>query len=648
MAAGDDDDDTTVAVLRAELAQARARAERAEEALGESRAVLAAAIESMPFEFWARNREGYCISQNAMVRENWGDLLHKRPEDMGFPAPVIETWLENNRRALSGEVVRGDVEYPTASGTRHVHNVLAPIRVGDAIVGTLGVNIDITEQRRTLLALRESEEKLRMAVDAAGIGLWSWDPAVDDVRWEPTLSAIFGLPAGAAPVGREGYLALIHPDDRERAGAKIAWGVENGGWEDEYRVLRKDGAVRWVLAKGHVIRDAAGTRIVGAVIDVTERKLRDEQLRQAQKLEAVGQLTAGIAHNFNNMLMGVLPNVELAARRAPPDLVPFLESAASSASRAADLVRKLMTYAGRNRPKARAVEDVGQLAARAVDLCRTTFDKRIAFEQTFEPGAHALVDSTQVEQALLNILINARDAVESPRISSPRVTVSVGTVRAGAPELSGRGGGFVRVRVRDNGVGMGAATAQRIYEPFFTTKEVGKGTGLGLATTHAIVHEHGGFITCDTAPGAGATFSMYLPCEPGARVESAAPPRVAARGTETVLVIDDEPAIRRIVTLMLSGAGYSVHEAASGAEAIALLARRELAAQVSLVLLDVSMPGLPPRELRRLLRELTRAKVVYFTGYALDAADAAEDDVVLEKPVSEERLLSTIRRVLDA
>jgi PAS domain S-box-containing protein len=636
--------------LRAAEAELSARAARAEDELHASRAILIAAIENLPFEFWARDQEGYCLHQNALARTNWGDLLRKRPEDMDLPAQVIETWLANNRRALAGETVRGDVEYQAPEGTRHVHNILAPIRIDDRIVGTLGVNIDLSERRRTLQALRESQDKLRLAVEAAGIGLWSWDPISDQVTWEPILSAMFGLPAGTAPGGRDGYLALVHPEDRERAASKIAAGVESGRWEDEHRIVRADGAVRWVLVKGTVTDGDEPPFVLGAVIDVTARKHRDEQLREAQKLEAVGQLTAGIAHNFNNMLMGVLSNLEVAAQRAPADLVPLLGSAADSARRAAELVRKLMTYAGRTRTQARTVEDVSALVVRALELCRNTFDRRITFEQTCQLGeAFARVDATQLEQAVLNILINARDAVESSQVRGPCITVSIDIVRAGASALGGRDGDYVRVRIGDNGVGMDAATAQRVYDPFFTTKEIGRGTGLGLTTTHAILHEHGGFISCESTQGSGTTFSLYLPAEPGPPGErqAPAPERAVGRGDETVLVVDDERALRSIVCLMLHSAGYTALQAASGTEALELLRDPEVASKVALVLLDVSMPGLPRRELRRRLNELTRARVVYFTGYALDAADADANDWVLEKPVTQEQLLWTIRHVLD-
>jgi PAS domain S-box-containing protein len=513
------------------------------------------------------------------------------------------------------------------------------------------------ESDRRAVALRESEEKLRMTVDAAGVGLWSWDPGADVVTWEASLCAIFGLPPGSSPVGRDGFVARVHPDDRASTGAVVARGLAAGHWEDEYRIVRPDGAVRWVIATAKVMSRDNHDFVLGAVLDVTERRQRDEQLRQAQKLEAVGQLTAGIAHNFNNMLMGLLPNLQLAVRSAPAELKPILKSAESSAERAADLVRQLMTYAGRNRPATRSIEPIGTLVAQTVAFCRRTLDRRIAFDERYVPAARASVDPAALEQAILNLVINARDALDDAAIEAAQVKVDVELVQTGAPELAGRAGDYVRIRIGDNGIGMDAATRARIYEPFFTTKEVGRGTGLGLATTHAIVREHGGFMTCESTPGQGTTFALYLPHLPAIeRVSGAEPlatdsarPSIApslVRGTETILVVDDEAPIRHIVSLILEGAGFKPLLAASGQEALALLEDRAVAADVALVLLDVSMPGISGADLRSRLRELApQAHVVYFTGYAFEAADA--EDAVLEKPLTERTLLETIRGVLD-
>jgi PAS domain S-box-containing protein len=646
---------TEIARLRAANEDLEARAARAEEDLRTSRAIHAALIESLPFDFWARDREGYCFSQNAATRAKWGNLIGKRPGDLQLPASIVEAWLANNRRALAGERVTDERTYEVNDRTAHVLSVLSPIRMGEAIIGTLGVNIDMTELKRAdmdrsraLDALRESEEKLRLAVHAAGIGIWSWDLDTDAVTFNDALCAIFGVTPDNAPPTLEEYVQrLVHPDERARFVARVTRGREHGSWQHEYRVVRTDGTTRWVLGCGKVLHVHGQMLGLGAIFDVTERKERDEQLRQAQKVDAVGQLSAGIAHNFNNMLMGILPNLELAERCAPPEIVPLLKSAEHSAHRAADLVRRLMTFAGRNRPNQPGVEAVASIVERAVELCRTTFDRRISFVTHIDGAPRVLGDAGQLQQAIVNLLINARDALDGVDAEAPRVSIEACVVGAGAAELDGRDRDYVRVRVRDNGVGMGAETLAHLYEPFFTTKVRGKGTGLGLATTHAIVREHGGFVICASAPGRGTTFSVYVPSE--TRPIDQAPasvPAPAARGTETVLVVDDEPAIRTSVMRVLRDAGYAALAVASGEDALSLLAQGRVGAEVRLLILDVSMPGMPSNVLRARLRDIApNAKVVYFTGYAWDASDTA--DVVLEKPVSVERLLATVRDVLD-
>jgi two-component system cell cycle sensor histidine kinase/response regulator CckA len=555
-------------------------------------------------------------------------------------------------RALAGEIVVTEgVVNVEPDGARKVYDrVYRPlVGPGGEVTGVVAIVRDATARYVAQDALRRSDAELRLAAEAAGIGLWSWDPATDALAWDETTCAVFGQPPGGAPATRADYLRQVHFEDVDRAATRIATGLRAGEWEDEYRIVRPDGAVRWLTSKARKIQADGRDVVLGAVFDVTERKERDERLRATQRLEAVGQLTAGVAHNFNNMLMALLPNLEVAVRRAPEDLVPLLETAEQAAQRAADLVRQLMTYAGRNLRAVRRAEALGPVVERTVAFCRTTFDRRVAIGVRCDEGAAAAVDASQIEQAVLNLLINARDAVEDAAVDEPRATVTVEVIPEGAPELEGRAGPWVCVRVADNGVGMDAATAQRVYEPFFTTKEVGRGTGLGLSTTQGIVREHGGFLACRTAPGKGATFSVYLPGV--ARPAPVTPPRkpasgppLRARSGSLVLVVDDDAPVRDVVSLLLRDAGFDVRTASSGELALALLEDADVAARTAIVLLDVSMPGLPRAELRARLRErVPRAEVVYLTGYAYEAP---EGDVVLEKPVTEARLVAALDRAL--
>jgi PAS domain S-box-containing protein len=520
-------------------------------------------------------------------------------------------------------------------------------RAEEEVRACRAVHGELVEGRtRAVDALLQSEEKLRLAADAAGIGFWSWDIAADRVEWSEVLCRIWGVDYAQVPMDRRAYMDRVHPDDRDRSRARIARGVDERAWSDEFRILRgHDGATRWVSSFARVMRVGDREVALGAILDVTERRERDERLRQSQKLEAVGLLTAGISHNFNNMLMGILPNLEIAERRAPPEILPLLQTAGQSAQRAAELVRQLVTFSGRARHASPVVEYVGPIIERSVMLCRTTFDQRIALETNLDGQARAQLDAAQLQQAVLNVLLNARDAVAD--VATPRVAIDVSLVLHGATELEGRPGEFVRVRVRDNGAGIDAATMEHLYEPFFTTKAPGKGTGLGLATTRGIVHEHGGFLACTSAPGRGTTLAMYLPSE-SAPAHTPAPPAspLDTRGSETLLIVDDEPAIRRAVATILRDAGFDPRQAGSGEEALALLDDARLVARLRLVLLDVSMPGMPSSELRtRIAAIAPDARIVYFTGYAYDAADTA--DAVLQKPVTREELLAAVREVLD-
>jgi PAS domain S-box-containing protein len=596
----------------------------------------------------------YTLWNAAMERfagKSADEVLGKRLFDV-FPF-LRELGLEVAvAKAFAGETVTSEAR-PNALPSGEVHyfdRLYMPLR-GDhgSVVGMVGIVRDVTSRYKAEEALRASEERLRMAVEASGIGLWSWDIPRDEVTWEDPLCAIFGLPPGAAPKGREAYLAHIHPEDRARAAEVIARGISAGGWDNEHRIIRADGAVRSVLTTGRISNRDGRPVALGSVIDVTERRQREEQVRQAQKLEAVGQLTAGVAHNFNNLLMAMLANMELAVRAAPSELAPMLRDAEHAALRAADLVRQLMTFAGRNRVTAHRVESIGALVERTVAFCRTTVDRRIAIDGTYDATAFASVDASALEQALVNILINARDALLDAAIEGPRITVTVDVVPAGAPELAGRGDEHVRIRIGDNGPGMDSGTIPRIFEPFFTTKDVGKGTGLGLATTHTIVREQHGFITCESAPGCGAAFSIYLRCATAATGWVDPNPALVegvARGSEMVLIVDDEAQVRNVVERILESVGFQARQAASGQEAIELLSDPQVASEVSVLLLDVSMPGLSGPELRRRLGELApRARVIYFTGYGFEAVDT--QDAVLEKPITMQRLLETIRSVLD-
>ncbi len=532
---------------------------------------------------------------------------------------------------------------------------LAPVCHDGRIVAVGSIATEITAQKRADAAPRDSEETLRLPVAATGMGLWSWDIERDVVFWDEPMCRIWGVTGDTVPQDQDSYLALIHPEDRARVVDIIAGVVQCGFYPDfEHRIVRPDGTVRRVLTKGTITFTEAGKpdRLVGGVLDVTEQRAIEERSRQTQKLEAIGQLSAGVAHNFNNLLTAILPNIELALVDAPPATAAYLRGAQEAGLRAAELVRQLVTFAGRDRPSRKRADDVRALVERTVAICRRAFDRSVELSSHCpDEPLPALADATQLEHALLNLLINARDAVTEPEITIRRVRVEVERVTARGLVMSAIGlevgRPYVRVRVIDSGVGMDAATQNRIYEPFFTTKEVGKGTGLGLSTARTIVEEHGGVLECSSTKGAGTTFSVYLPLassvDPGA---AAAVVVEKKRGTETILVVDDEAPVREVVRAMLESAGYTVLVAPGGREALDLLSSEDVRRRVALVLLDVTMPGMSGDTTRRHLRELAPdLKIAYFSGHALEASDDVAG--VFPKPISQAALVRGIRALLD-
>jgi signal transduction histidine kinase/ActR/RegA family two-component response regulator len=368
----------------------------------------------------------------------------------------------------------------------------------------------------------------------------------------------------------------------------------------------------------------------------------EARLRQAQKMEAVGQLTAGIAHNFNNMLQSILLNLELTAAIAPARLQAGLNEATEEGLRAAEMIRQLMIF-GRQRPAGRyGCFDLGQVVQNTVEICRKTFDRKIELRIAVAEGLPlALGDATQVQQVLLNLCLNARDALAEVERAHPYIEV-----RAGVSAEGGEGERRLRVEVQDNGCGMDAPTRERIFEPFFTTKEVGKGTGLGLATVYAIVRDHQGQIECQSALGKGSTFRLLLPLgaqEPEAEswLQDTIP-----QGRETLLIIDDDRGPRQAMARMLREQGYTVLEAVDGGEGLEVFQRDKEG--LGLVILDLSMPGLSGGQvLARLKAQAPGLPVVLCSGYALPAGQFEGAAAILQKPVRAAELGQAVRQALD-
>ena len=445
-------------------------------------------------------------------------------------------------------------------------------------------------------------------------------------------------------------LSFLHPDDRGEAARVIATMAQAGAPDRfEGRLVRKDGRYVTVVWRGV----SEGDRFHAVGRDVTVEREREEQLRQAQKMEAVGQLTGGIAHDFNNLLTGILGSLEMLQRRLQQgrtgELERFAVAASTSAHRAAALTQRLLAFA-RRQPLATRAVDANALVIGMEDLLRRTVGRGVALEISVAGDLWtAECDPHQLESALLNLAINARDAMAG----SGRLTVStanVGLEEGGLGELGP--GSYVRISVADTGAGMAAEVVERAFDPFFTTKPVGEGTGLGLSMIYGFARQSGGLAVIDSEVGVGTTVSVYLPRRLGACVEAspcaaASAAQARAQPGETVLVVDDDEAVRELLVTVLEELGYVVLQAADGPGALALLAGED---RVDLLIADLGLPGLGGRQVAQAARaERPGLSVLFITGYAEDAPQATTEagTALIGKPFGLEVVAARVREMLD-
>lgn len=542
-------------------------------------------------------------------------------------------------------------EYPTMGATSHdeVGHYLtrvSPVFENGRVTSLVLIALDVT-------ALEESRTLLQVALDAAELGIWTYEPGTGNGTWDDTARRIFGAgPEHGAPT-----LALIeeriHPEDRAMVREKLAEAMRTGRYGPvQHRLLLPTGEVRWSAASGVAVKghDGQAVRIVGSMMDVTQRRALEARLLEAQKLESIGRLAGGVAHDFNNMLTAILGNVDFAASASSLDEVrPLLEEIRLTAERSAALTAQLLAFARRQliEPK---VFDPGALLTRLEALLRRLLGEQVTLSVTLGSSGCVRVDPSQLEQVVLNLITNARDSM--PQGGRVRLQLGEATIApadaARFPDLSP--GPYVVISVADDGDGIPAHALPHIFEPFFSTRR--GGTGLGLATCYGIVKQSGGHIAVSSEPGSGSTFSVYLPRAEGSggTAREVPTPAVGATGTERVLLVEDEAVVRGIVERTLVQAGYRVVVATSGDEALEL---SDSEAGFDLLLTDVVMPGLSGWELgKRLGERWPGLRVLYISGYT---EDVINDDGVaglgapfLQKPFLPVDLLAAVRKLLDA
>jgi PAS domain S-box-containing protein len=565
------------------------------------------------------------------------------------------------------------------------------------LLARVAANIAMARLRREAAAAvgaseakaREQAERMQLALDAGAIiGTWVWTVPANSLVGDERFARSFGLdPAQcAAGLPLQEVMASIHPEDRSRVEAAVNEALRHGGpYRCEYRVRAHDGIYRWIEANGRVDHDASGTpvRFPGVLIDIEHRRaieaaLRDlnqqletrvqlaieqreqaeEALRQSQKMEAVGQLTGGIAHDFNNLLAGIAGSLEMLETRIAQGrldaVARYIKAAQGAAKRAASLTQRLLAFSRRQTLDPKPT-NLNRLINDMEELVRRTSGPNIAVEVVGAVGLWpVLIDQNQLENALLNLCINARDAMPD----GGRLTIETANRWLDATTATGRDlppGQYVSLSVTDTGTGMTKETIGRIFEPFFTTKPLGQGTGLGLSMIYGFVRQSNGQIRVYSELGRGTTMSLYFPRHHGEAADGEIAKAVTAGldsgDGETVLIIDDEPTVRLLIVDALQDAGYRVLEAADGPAGLRIL---QTEGRIDLLLTDVGLPGgMNGRQVADAGRSIRPGmKVLFITGYAENAVigngHLEAGMQVITKPFAIDTLAKRVRDMIDS
>lgn len=595
-------------------------------------------------EIWGRSCESIYADPTSYLK-----YIH--PDDLGAAERAFE--LQQSGQATNAEfrVIRPDGSQCWV----HEHGVPVLDAEGrvERIVGTMR---DITERKLADEQIRESEERFRLLSKATNDAIWDWNLLTGMIWWNDALETLFGHPRTQITSTIQSLNDRLHPEERATIMASIHQAIDSGeeSWMAEHRFRRQDDQYAHVMNRGYIIRDADGkaVRMIGGMTDHSERKKLEQQFLRAQRMESIGTLAGGIAHDLNNILAPIMMSIEiLQMDETSSRRLSILSTIEASARRGAEMVKQVLSFA-------RGVEgqqlelDVGHLVHEVEKIANETFFKNITIHTQIEKDLWTVQgDPTQLHQVLINLCVNARDAMPQ----GGRLTLSASNRRMdkhyAAMNLEAVPGPYVVIQVEDTGTGIKQDVLERIFEPFFTTKEHGKGTGLGLSTTQAIIKSHGGYIRVYSEVGVGTRFRVYLPAPAeSASAEDCELTAELPRGQgETVLVVDDEEAVRNITQQTLEAFGYRVLTAADGAEATGLYAAKKQ--DIAVVLTDMMMPVMDgPSTIPVLIRMNPHVRIIAASGLNANSmvakAMSAGIRHFLPKPYTADTLLKMLRTVL--
>jgi hypothetical protein len=621
-------------------------------------ALLVRHMERAGYRVQARRVEDAAEMRQALEEGQW-DVVISDHQMAQFDAPGALLILQESGRDIPFLVVSGAIgeELAAAMMKSGAHDYLLKsnlARLAPAVEREIRDAHTRHERKQAEAELRESQDRLAIAMNATHLGTFDFDLRTGKLVWSDSLKRQFGLPPNAE-VSAETVRSGIHPDDLAQVETAVRNALPGAGahFAAEFRTVGiEDRVERWLAAWGRAFFDSEGqpVRYIGVSLDVTERKQLEEQFRQAQKLESIGRLAGGVAHDFNNLLTIITGYSEMALaeidERHP--LRDSLVEIADAAARAGSLTRQLLTFSRRQLTAAKRIV-LNDLVRDFQKMLARLLGEEVDLVLSLDPEDGVLMaDPSQIEQVILNLAVNARDAMPDGGKLLIETSSMFADEEFSQAHFSVAPGPYVVLAVSDNGSGMTPEVKAHIFEPFFTTKPPGKGTGLGLSTVWGIVKQSGGSVWVYTEPGRGTTFKLLFPAmdaKPGH--DEAAPAAESPSGKETILLAEDEPGVRKYTRQILEKHGYTVLEAGNGREA--LRAAREFPGEIALLLTDVVMPQMGGAELAAAFAAAHPAtRILCMSGYSERLwPEAKTARNYIQKPFTPASLLHRVRAVLD-
>ncbi|MEP6946132.1 MAG: PAS domain S-box protein [Acidobacteriota bacterium] len=617
------------------------------------------------------DRDGRIVFVNQPLLDLWGqtldEVIGKDFHDLDYPAELAETLQSELTQVFkTKESVSVETSFTDADDLPGYYEYIFSPAIGtdgnvDFVVGSTR---NVTERRRGEQKLKSIADDLSRSQQIAHLGSWEMDiPERGDVNngkliWSDEVFRIFGYQPHEIDVTNELFFNAVHPDDRASVADAMTNALRDGtDYHLEHRISRPDGSERSVREHSEIVRNENGktVKMVGTIQDITDQNELGEQLRHSQKMEAVGILAGGIAHDFNNLLTAINGYSDLTLKKmdAADPLRQNIQEVKNAGVRGAELTSQLLAFS-RKQVLRSAVINLNTVVSNIENMLRRILRESVDLRIVLDPKlGNVKADAGQIEQVLMNLAINARDAMPSGGtllVETENVYLEGEYV---SHHLAVAPGSFIKLTVTDNGEGMDAATKARIFEPFFTTKAVGKGTGLGLSTVYGIVKQSGGDIFVYTEIGHGTSFKIYLPCV-DATVEKprwtlSTPQRQI--GTETILVVEDEAVVRKLVCEILVDNGYTVLEANGSAAALEIC--RTHSSRIDMMLTDVIMPTMGGGQLHgEVVKILPEIKTLFMSGYSDDVLEQWRildgHTAIIEKPFTPDGLNSKVRELFES